>query len=180
VLFLFLYKSDEITITKSETPIIKKNFPYGEEYYEEYKTDLDNQNSMMLEIFQGNSDRASQNYHVCNFEINEIPQQSKGKETVRVYFKYDMDGILHIRAKILSVGTEVKYSYKYGYNVQTSSESKEKVEEHFIDEQKIDDAMILVDAINEYGDKLDTKKIFKAIKYEDEDYLDKITKDLLA
>ena len=49
-------------------PLITKNFPYGEEYSEEYVTVIDRQKSMKLEIYQGESDKASENEKVCTFE----------------------------------------------------------------------------------------------------------------
>lgn len=160
-------------------PLITKNFPYGAEYSEEYVTVLNYQNSMKLEIYQGEKNRASLNDYVCTFNVTGIPERPAGLEKVRVYFKYDADGILEVRAKILSTGKELKHSQNYGYSLGVSRNSKVKVEDHFISEEKIDDAIVLIDSINKYGDKADTKKIYDAIKFEDEDSLNDITKDLL-
>ncbi len=160
-------------------PIIKKNFPYGKEYHQEYKTALNHQNSMKLEIYQGNKRRASMNSHICDFEIKDIPERYAGEETVRVYFKYDMDGILNIKGKILSTGKEVTHEYRYPYNAKISWTSKKNIDEHFIDEEKVNDAMGLVNAIKKCGEEKDTRKIYDAIKYEDEELLDSITNDLL-
>ncbi|MFH7830683.1 Hsp70 family protein [Bacillus luti] len=161
-------------------PLITKNFPYGEEYSEEYVTVLDNQNSMELEIYQGESSRANKNEKVCTFTVKGIPERRAGLEKVRIHFKYDTDGILNIRAKVLSTGVEVQHSQQYGYNIGASMQSKRKIEEQFISEGKIEEAMALAKSVRIYGEKAHEKKILEAIKFEDEDALDDITKDLLS
>lgn len=160
-------------------PLITKNFPYGEEFSEDYATALDYQNTMELEIYQGESNRASKNEKVCDFVVRNIPERLAGKETVRITFKYNTDGILTIRAKILSTGVEVTHTYKYGYSVEASRTTKSKVESHFIEDDKVEEAMALVSSLKKYNAPRDEKRIIEAIKYEDKDELDDIMADLL-
>lgn len=160
-------------------PLITKNFPYGKEFSEDYATALDYQNTMELEIYQGESNRASENEKVCKFIVQNIPERTAEKETVRITFKYNTDGILLIRAKILSTGKEVVHQHKYGYSIEGSHTANAKIEKHFIEDDKVEEAMALVNVLKKYNAPEDEKRIIEAIKYENKDDLDDIMGDLL-
>jgi len=160
-------------------PLITKNFPYGDEFSEEYSTALDYQNTMELEIYQGESKRASENEKVCNFIVRNIPERTAGKETIRITFKYNTDGILMIKAKVLSTGIEMTHKHKYGYSIEASRTTKIRVESHFIENNKVEEAIALVNSLKKHNSSQDGKRIIEAIKYEDKEELDDIMADLL-
>ncbi|WP_214799980.1 Hsp70 family protein [Exiguobacterium sp. s50] len=160
-------------------PLITKNFPYGEEFSEEYSTALNRQNTMELEIYQGESNYASENEKVCDFVVRNIPERDAGKEKIRITFKYNTDGILSIRAKVLSTGVEVTHTHKYGYSVEASRATKNKVESHFIQDDKVEEAIAMVESLKKHNAHQDKNRIIEAIKYENKDELDDIMAGLL-
>lgn len=160
-------------------PLITKNFPYGEEFSEEYSTALNYQNTMELEIYQGESNRATNNEEVCTFVVRNIPERLAGDEKIRVTFKYNTDGILMIKAKILSTGIEVTHTHKYGYSVEGSRKEKARVESHFIENAQVEEAIVLMNSLKKHDEVKQGKRIIEAIKYEDKVELEDIMADLL-
>lgn len=157
-------------------PIVYKNSAYGVQYSEKYNTAIDNQISMVLEIYQGDSGYASQNEHICDFEIEGIPMNSAGEEWVRVSFQYDENGIINIKAKVLSTGVEFKHSYKYGFDISN-------VDSSFIDDILIssEDRVKAKEIIKELEDDglwEPASNINEFIKYEQKENLEELLEDL--
>lgn len=157
-------------------PIVYKNSAYGVQYSEKYNTAMDNQISMVLEIYQGDSGYASQNEHICDFEIEGIPMNSAGEEWVRVSFQYDENGIINIKAKILSTGVEFKHSYKYGYDISTVDTSF--IDEHLISSEDRIKANEIIEELQEDGLWGIASDIDECIKYEQKENLEDLLQDL--
>ena len=157
-------------------PIVYKNSAYGVQYSEKYNTAMDNQISMVLEIYQGDSGYASQNEHICDFEIEGIPMNSAGEEWVRVSFQYDENGIINIKAKILSTGVEFKHSYKYGYDISTVDTSF--IDEHLISSEDRVKANEIIEELQEDGLWGIASDINECIKYEQKENLEDLLQDL--
>ena len=172
-------KYDSDGIKDRFDPLISKNFPYGEDYSEQYHTIFNNQTSMELEIYQGESEDANLNEYVTTVSVKGIPAREAGKEFVKVTFSYDKHGILNVKTKILSTGKEQVHVHKYGFNLDISEEIIERVEEIFIDPDMVDDAVLLADIMKKQGDLENHRHIYEAIKYEDEDRLEMLIEDLL-
>jgi len=161
-------------------PLIRKNFPYGKEYSEEYSTALDYQNSMKLEIYQGESSYAYNNEFVTNFEIKGIPERKAGEERVKVYFIYDENGVLTVRARIMSTGQIVANTFKTDNSKYQNKSALDKVNEHFIDEQKVEKALNIARNAEASGYSTESNKIINAIRVENENTLDDLIDDLLS
>ncbi|WP_366161241.1 Hsp70 family protein [Bacillus infantis] len=151
-------------------PVIRKNFPYNQEYSEIYDTAIDYQKTMLLQIYQGEDPTATENEHICDFEIEGIPEREAGKESVKVSFIYDDNGIIHINATILSTGRrlnkEVTYKRKLSYS--QTSQSKEKVKKHFnTTDQQFEDALTLNKSLKTYAMSEESKKLEAALKKDD-------------
>lgn len=162
-------------------PIIHKNFPYGREYSESYHTVLDYQISMLLEVYQGESSVASQNEHICDIEVTDIPEREKGKERVNVSFMYDENGVIHVKAKILSTGKvinkEVTYSRKYT-NKETFR-SKDLINDHFSSDDSFDEALTLTKSLKTYELVNESKRLEEALKNDDANEVNEIRSSLL-
>lgn len=157
-------------------PIVFKSSPYGEEFSEKYNTAINNQKTMVLEIYQGDSEWASENEHITDFEITGIPQRPAGSEWVKITFKYDENGIINIKAKVLSTGAETLHSYKYGYNLSKTI-YKSPAEDHIMDSEKKIFTYEMKENLKAEGLTKISDEIDDALKYEKDDRLTDILEE---
>lgn len=71
-----------------------------------YYTSWDGQTEAHIEVYQGESDIASRNHFLGDFVVRDIPFGKAGKEKIGVQFSYNMNGMLEVKASILSTGAE--------------------------------------------------------------------------
>lgn len=160
-------------------PIVFKNSPYGVEFSEEYNTALDRQTTMELEIYQGESQWASENEHITNLEITGIPVAGAGEEWVKITFKYDENGIISIKSRILSTGLENIHEYKYGYDINR------RVDTSIIDSNMIDTDLRIkaantIEMLEKRGLSSITGDIKEHLKYEQEEELEEDLEEVLV
>ena len=72
-----------------------------------YSTSIDNQDSMIIEVYQGDGNLKSDNTKIGEFKIEGIPKAPAGEEEVEVAFTYNIDGILEVTAEIISSGESI-------------------------------------------------------------------------
>lgn len=83
------------------SPIIERNTCIPCSRSSIYSTAQDNQTTVNLEVYQGESLDLNNNLRLGSFEIH-VPKDAAGKEPVDVRFTYDGNGLLEIEATILS------------------------------------------------------------------------------
>jgi len=71
-----------------------------------FATTEDNQSYVGIEVYQGDSDLASENRRLGKFILGDLPAGRAGAVRVRVIFTMDSDGILGITATELTTGKE--------------------------------------------------------------------------
>lgn len=71
-----------------------------------YYTSFDWQTAAHIEVYQGESSIASHNHFLGDFVVKDIPAAKAGKERLGVQFSYNMNGMLDVKASILSTGAE--------------------------------------------------------------------------
>ncbi len=71
-----------------------------------YSTSADYQDTARIEVYQGESDIASHNHFLGEFLIQGIPRKAAGAEKIGVEFTYNLNGMLEVRASILSTGKQ--------------------------------------------------------------------------
>lgn len=71
-----------------------------------YSTGADYQDTARIEVYQGESDIASHNHFLGEFLIQGIPRKAAGIEKIGVEFTYNLNGMLEVRASILSTGKQ--------------------------------------------------------------------------
>ncbi len=71
-----------------------------------YYTSGDYQTMANIEVYQGESAIASSNHFLGDFVVHGIPAKKAGKEKINVQFSYNVNGMLEVRASILSTGAE--------------------------------------------------------------------------
>ncbi len=71
-----------------------------------YYTSWDNQSVASIEVYQGESDNIRHNHFLGEFDIKGIPLRPAGEEKIDVEFSYDLNGMLGVRAQIVSTKEE--------------------------------------------------------------------------
>ncbi len=83
-------------------PIIKKDSMIPCTVKKVYYTVENNQDTVIIDIYQGENRFIKDNVKIGEFELKDIPPSLAGKEGVEVAVSYDVDGIIKVDALILS------------------------------------------------------------------------------
>jgi len=88
----------EVHPNKKFKVIIPKNstIPYEESCT--FKTQKDNQTTILINIFEGEEKTVDKNIHLGKFKLTNIPPKKKGEVKIDVFFRIDENGILEVRA----------------------------------------------------------------------------------
>ncbi|RAL22085.1 molecular chaperone HscC [Thermoflavimicrobium daqui] len=84
-------------------PIIERNTPIPVSRIERFHTMMDNQKTIHIGIYQGESRRVENNIKLGELNIN-VPPAPAGAQTVDVRYTYDINGILEVEVMITSTG----------------------------------------------------------------------------
>ncbi|PRQ22589.1 putative Heat shock protein 70 family [Rosa chinensis] len=71
-----------------------------------FTTKSDNQDSMLISVFEGESKKVLYNNFMGEFELCDIPPAPKGVPTIDICFNIDADGILNVSAEVKSTGNK--------------------------------------------------------------------------
>ena len=91
--------------------IIPENSPMLKEFSKKYYAVRDNQEEVMLEVYQSNKKEsffAADQILLKEYKLKGIPPAPAGKESVTVKFFYNLNGIMDVTAVIDSTGKEAK------------------------------------------------------------------------
>ena len=72
-----------------------------------YYTAVDNQDEVRIEVFEGNKEMAEDNTKIGDFILKGVPKGKAGNESIDVQFDYDLNGILEVKATIVSTGKSI-------------------------------------------------------------------------
>ena len=86
--------------------IIPRNVTIPTVRKDSFCTSADYQSEAKVEVYQGESSDVRKNHFLGEFIISEIPLKPAGEEKVEVEFAYDLNGMLEVRAEIVSTGEE--------------------------------------------------------------------------
>ncbi len=87
-----------------------------------YYTSWDYQTEAHIEVYQGESAIASHNHFLGDFVVQQIPAKTAGSEKIGVEFSYDMNGMLGVKATILSTGADASIKINMMENAETTEE----------------------------------------------------------
>ncbi|MDD3795763.1 MAG: Hsp70 family protein [Lachnospiraceae bacterium] len=90
-----------------------------------YITSVDGQRETRIEIYQGEQEKATSNYFLGKFLLEGIPAAPAGKEKVDVEFSYDLNGILEVKAAIVSTGRQAGIRIDTAGKEETKADSSE-------------------------------------------------------
>jgi molecular chaperone DnaK len=88
-------------------PIIPRNTTIPTEKAKLYSPAHDYQTSVIIDVYQGESSDPENNERLGELHITGIPSAKSGKEQIEVTFSYDMNGILQVKAVVVSTGKQV-------------------------------------------------------------------------
>lgn len=72
-----------------------------------YYTAVDDQEEVRVEVYEGNEELAEDNTKIGDFLLKGVPKARAGEESIEVQFDYDLNGILQVKATIVSTGKSV-------------------------------------------------------------------------
>lgn len=107
----------------------------GEEYY----TCIDSQSSVHVEVYQGEGQLVSENILLAEFDIDGIPENQAGSESIKITFGYSMNDILEVEAEIISTGYKKKISVEMNDNNNLAKKSNYKNSSYYSDYKMIMD-----------------------------------------
>jgi molecular chaperone DnaK (HSP70) len=103
--------------------LIKRNSTLPATASQLYQTACDNQASVHVSAYQGESEDPSKNFMLNTFLLSGIPKGRAGKEKMNLTFEYDLNGILKASAQIMSTGKSAAVTVdtaKVGKNLDLS------------------------------------------------------------
>jgi len=88
--------------------VINKNTTIPIEHKQLFRTTRDNQTGVRIKVYQGESRKVANNEFLGELQLGGFPKLPKGQVQVEIKFSVDEDSILHVRAKELKGGREIK------------------------------------------------------------------------
>ncbi|PUA35896.1 molecular chaperone HscC [Paenibacillus elgii] len=88
-------------------PIIERNTPIPVSKVESFWTLHDNQSSIRVIVYQGESRRVENNLRLGELLV-EVPPDKAGEQSIDVRFTYDINGILEVEVTTVSTGVKKK------------------------------------------------------------------------
>jgi molecular chaperone DnaK len=88
-------------------PLIPRNTTIPTEKTKIYIPAYDYQTEVVIDVFQGESSDPDNNERLGELRVTGIPSARHGKEQIEVSFGYDMNGILQVKASVVSTGKQV-------------------------------------------------------------------------
>lgn len=156
--------------------IIQRNTPLPASEIQEFTTYVDGQTAMTIHVLQGEREMVEQNKSLAKFELKGIPSLPAGRAKVKVEFKVDIDGILHVAAveSITGIKQEVTVNSNFGLTqkeigdmVTASVENfSDDIEKRSIAEAKVNNKYFIETldaAIKNF--KIKDQKLQKALDY---------------
>ena len=86
--------------------IIDINTPLPVDHTKLFTTVIDDQQSVKIRVFQGESQKASENELLGEFTLDGLPKGSAGSISVEVTFEIDTNGVLNVTAKNQETGKQ--------------------------------------------------------------------------
>ena len=109
-------------------PIIERNTVIPASRTERFYTLRDNQESIRINVLQGESRFAQNNLLLGSLEIH-VPKKRAGEEAVDVTYTYDINSLLEVEVKVLSTGESHKEIIKGKENDMTQKEIEERMKD---------------------------------------------------
>ncbi|XKE94007.1 Hsp70 family protein [Metaplanococcus flavidus] len=118
------------TLTGFFDPIIMKNSAIPITKKQTYTTAQDYQTMVQFPVFQGEGEMVSETELVSEgITVDGIPADLTGNQPIEVQFTYDINGLIHIEATIVSTGKKVRDVIKYQPGVMSENEKEQSMKQ---------------------------------------------------
>ncbi len=107
--------------------LIPRNVTIPTRRTEIYTTSWDYQTIADVEVYQGESSLINSNHFLGKFSIKDIPPKKAGVEKINVEFAYNLNGMLNVKATIISTGANA--SININMMKETSDEEPVNVDD---------------------------------------------------
>ncbi|MHC1682929.1 MAG: molecular chaperone HscC [Clostridiaceae bacterium] len=107
-------------------PIIERNTPIPVSRAEILHTVADNQTTVRLEIFQGESRRVENNIKIGELKID-VPPAPAGEQMIDVRYTYDINGILEVEVIVVKTGVKSRIVLEKSPGSMTQEEIEESL-----------------------------------------------------
>lgn len=84
--------------------IIPRNVTIPVTKHDTFSTLYPGQTQVQVEVYQGESENASENHFLGHFMLEGIPASSREKEKLDIAFTYNINGMLQVEATVISTG----------------------------------------------------------------------------
>jgi molecular chaperone DnaK len=149
------------------TVLIPRNTTIPTSKTEVFSTASDNQNSVTINVLQGEREFAKDNRLLGRFDLSDIPPAPRGVPQIEVTFNIDVNGILNVQAKDKGTGKENKIVIQgsTGLSKDEIEKMKREAESHAAEDKKRRETIDLKNqadnlvyqtekALREYGEKV--------------------------
>ncbi len=115
--------------------LVEANTPIPAQASKVFTTTADNQETVLIKIFQGKNRREEESQLLGHFEFSGFKKAKAGSIGIEVFFSINTDGIVEVTAKDQETGIEQKVSVKLSGTL--SQESLQKTADKFEDHKQV-------------------------------------------
>merc|ERR1711983_172071 len=118
------------------TKLIARNTVIPTKKSQIFSTAADNQNTVTIQVFEGERPMTKDNHQLCKFDLNNIPPAPRGVPQIEVTFEIDANGILQVSAEDKGTNNKEKITITNDQNRLTPEDIERMINdaEKFADE----------------------------------------------